>query len=178
VIGVIIIHNAVVVSLNTGEVLNREGDTVRIIRKESKEAYKKLQDNPVEPWNYSFFKGNVDELRKVLPLLDKNEKSLLMSISPYISYRDCHLQWSNGKDIDVDAMSRISGYCKKTVNEILKSLKKKDIVYHGENSKSFQWFVNPWLFSRGSTINVVLKTMFKNYYIHTKGCKWKDLGDY
>jgi hypothetical protein len=57
-------------------------------------------------------------------------------------------------------------------------LLKKDIIYRGKNSENNQWFVNPWLFSRGSTINKVLKTMFQNYHIRTKGCRWKDLGDF
>lgn len=162
------------VDTKTGEVLNEPGDKIRLIREESID-YLKGQ----KTWeSHAFFKGYVDELRKVLPTLDKNEKSFLMSLSPYISYFDCHLQWSNGKDITIDGMTRISGYTRKTVIKILASLLEKDIVYRGKNSTSYQWFVNPWLFSRGNTINKVLQTMFKNYYIHTKGCKWKEMGDY
>ena len=160
-----------VVDINTGEILNNPGDRVRIVRKESVDY---LQNNA--DWtDNQFFKGHVNELRLVLPTLSKAKKSLLMSISPYISYYDCHLQWSNGKDLDISAIVRISGYSRKSVIEILRSLVDKDIMYRGKNSASYQWFVNPWLFSRGQTINKVLMTMFKNYYIMSKKCRWKNL---
>lgn len=164
-----------VVDIATGEVVQTalEGDTVRIIRRGTK-AYLESQ----QKWDTeSFFKGYVVELRKVLPSLAHSEKALLISIAPYVSYYDCHLQYSNGRDIGIRAIVDITGYSKKTVVKILASLVDKDILYRGKNSKNHQWFVNPWLVSRGSVVNPVLKAMFKNYYIRTKDCKWKDLGD-
>ena len=163
-----------VVDTRTGEVLTKDGDRVRIIRKETVDYLSDKAD-----WTTGgFFKGYVGELRKILPTLSQSEKSLLMSVAPYVSYFDCHLEYSNGKDVDINGIVRITGYTKKTVIGILKSLVDKDILYRGKNSQNYQWFVNPWLFNRGSTINKVLKAMFKNYYIHTKGCRWKDLGDF
>jgi len=38
-----------------------------------------------------------------------------------------------------------------------------------------QYFINPWIGSRGSKLNKVLRTMFKNYYIRTIGKKWSEL---
>jgi hypothetical protein len=163
-----------VIDMKTGEVLNRPNDSVRIIRKESMDAFESKADWRGE----QFFKGYTNELRKVLPTLSQSEKALLFSIAPYVSYFDCHLQWSNGKDITLDGIVRISGYSRKTTIKVLNDLLKKDIIYRGKNSENNQWFVNPWLFSRGSTINKVLKTMFQNYHIRTKGCRWKDLGDF
>lgn len=161
-----------VVSTDTGEVLSdiRDGDRLRIIRKESIESFKSR-----EKWGGQFFKGYTDELRHVLPTLTQSEKSMLLSIAPYVSYFDCHLEYPNGRDVTLNGIVRISGYTRKTTIKVLKSLVDKDIMYRGHNSKNNQWFVNPWLFSRGNTINKVLKAMFKNYYVHTKKCKWEDL---
>lgn len=163
-----------VVDTQTGEVINREGDRVRVIRKESLDAF-----NNKKVWGKEqFTKAYNSELRKVLPMLSKREKALLMSIAPYISYHDCHLEWSNGKDIDFNAIARISDYSRNTTKATLAELKSRDIIYEGENSQNDQWFVNPWLFSRGNTINKVLQTMFKNYKIQSKGgVRWEKLGD-
>lgn len=151
----------------------KDGDRVKVTRKESIDHLKNRKR-----WNDQLFtKGYINELRKVLPTLEPREKAFLMSIQPYISYFDCHLQYSNGKDIAIKNLVAITGYSRKTVIAILGSLVEKDILYRGKNSKNYQWFVNPWLFSRGKEINKVLKTMFQNYYIHMFGCKWKDLGD-
>jgi hypothetical protein len=161
-----------VVSTDTGEVLSdiRDGDRLRIIRKESIDSFKSREE-----WGEQFFKGYVAELRHVLPTLEQSEKSLLLSIAPYVSYFDCHLEYPNGRDMTFSGIVEATGYSKKTVIGILRSLVDKDIMYRGHNSKNNQWFVNPWLFSRGNTINKVLKAMFKNYYIRTKKCRWKDL---
>jgi len=164
----------VVVDTSTGEILNREGDKVRIVRKESIEHLKSVTSME----GRQFYKGYVEELRLILPKLSQAEKSFLMSLSPNIIYYSCLLAFPNGHELNIGNMTQLSGYSKKTVIKLLQSLKEKDIVYRGTNSRNIQWYMNPWLFSKGHTSNKVLKSMFKNYYIQHKGCKWKDLGDF
>lgn len=166
----------VIVNVNSGEILQSaySGDVVKITKKASMDY---LSTRAVISGG-NFFKGYVAELRLVLPTLSQGEKSLLFSIAPYVTYYSCHLQWSNGKDITVSSIVRISGFSKKTVLKLLGLLVSKDILYHGKNSRNYQWFVNPWIFSRGNEMNKVLKAMFKNYYIRVHKCRWKDLGDF
>jgi len=167
----VIIIDRAVVNLNTGELKKLHQDD-RIIRKESIDYLKNT-----EVWDMKhFYKGNIEELKEINKTLNSSEKAFLFSIIPYISYKDCLLCYSNGKDIKQDDLIKITGLSRKTIYRTMETLRNKDIIYRGKNSKNNQYFVNPWLFVRGNTINTVLKTMFKNYKIYIKNkTKWKDL---
>jgi len=161
------------VSTDTGEVTNEinEGDRVRITRKESLEYLSQFQEWRIE----HFYKGHVDELRKLTDLTT-NEKAFLFSIATYVGYEDCCLKHPNGNDITPDDLLRITGLCKSILYDTINSLSKKDIIYKGNNSRNRQYFINPWLFCKGNRINRVLKTMFKNYRIRVLGgIKWDDV---
>jgi len=178
---------ALVVEANTGEITSELYPGDRIVRKTSVESYKKnikkneKNDNNEEIefiyWNTkSFYKVNVAELRLWLDDLSQAEKAFLFSIAPYISFDDCHLQYGNGVDIGTEDLIKITQMSRGLVYKTISSLIEKDILYKGKNSKNRQYFVNPWLFCKGNRINKVLKTMFKNYKIRSKGnIEWKDL---
>ncbi len=144
------------------------------------EAYARIKEEgkKYQEWNIMehFYKGNIDEIRKTMQNLNVYEKAFLYSIVPYISYEDCCLKYDNGNELKFETLVDISGISKGKLSAVINSLVEKDIVYKGKNSNTTQYFVNPWLFCKGSRINKVLKTMFKNYEIQTKdGVKWKDL---
>ncbi len=144
------------------------------------EAYERIKEEgkKYQEWNIMehFYKGNIDEIRKTMQNLNVYEKAFLYSIVPYISYEDCCLKYDNGNELKFETLVDISGISKGKLSAVINSLVEKDIVYKGKNSNTTQYFVNPWLFCKGSRINKVLKTMFKNYEIQTKdGVKWKDL---
>lgn len=181
---------ALVIEANTGEITSELYPGDRIVRKTSVESYKKnikkneKNDNNEEIefiyWNTkSFYKVNVAELRLWLDDLSQAEKAFLFSIAPYISFDDCHLQYGNGVDIGTEDLIKITQMSRGLVYKTISSLIEKDILYKGKNSKNRQYFVNPWLFCKGNRINKVLKTMFKNYKIRSKGnIEWKDLKDF
>lgn len=147
-----------------------EGDT--ILRKQSKDYLNNTQEWKIE----HFFKGHIDEIEKWMNDLTGNEKIFLFSITPYISYDDCHLQYRNNTDIGTEDLVNITGLSRSVVYETIRTLIKKDILYKGRNSKNRQYFMNPWLFCKGQRINKVLRTMFKNYNIRVMGGKkWKDI---
>lgn len=155
-----------------------EGD--RIIRKASIDAYSRIKEKnkQYQEWKMEhFFKGNTEELCKIMKSLDIYEKAFLFSIAPYIGYEDCCLKHpSNGIELKFDSLVEISGISKGKLSTVIASLVEKDILYKGKNSKNIQYFVNPWLFCKGNRINKVLKTMFKNYEIQVlESTKWKDL---
>ena len=163
-----------IVDLGTGEEVGFLNDGDKIIRKETLAYLNNTQEWKIE----HFFKGHVGEINKWLKELSIHEKAFLFSIVPFISYEDCHLRYGNGIDIGTEDLVKVTGMPRRTVYATVKSLIKKDIIYRGRNSKNRQYFVNPWLFCKGSRINRVLKTMFKNYRIKVLGnVKWKDLKD-
>lgn len=160
-----------IVTEGTGEVTElNAGD--RIMRKKSIEHLSEY-----ETWSMKhFYKGNSTELRKLMPELSIYEKGILFSILPYIDYKSCVLSHQNGIDLSLGDIEKKSAVGRKKCGETVAMLIKKDILYRGKNSKGTQYFVNPWLFVKGNEIEVVLKTMFKNYKIKIHGnVKWKDL---
>lgn len=123
----------------------------------------------------SFFKGNIAEIRAIMRELNVYEKAFLYSIAPYVGYEDCCIKYDNGKELNFDTLSDITGISTGKLSEVIKDLIDKDIIYKGKNSRNVQYFVNPWLFCKGNRINKVLKTMFRNYRIRIYGVKWREL---
>lgn len=168
-----------ILDTETGEVneLN-EGD--RIVRKASLDAYNniKQKNKQYQEWKIEhFYRGNIEEICKIMKSLNIYEKAFLFSIAPYVGYEDCCLKYpSNGTELKFETLVEISGISRSKMSEVINGLVEKDILYKGKNSNTIQYFVNPWLFCKGKRINKVLKTMFKNYKIQImNGTQWKDL---
>lgn len=162
----------IIIDPYTGKEMGCLCDGDRVIRKASVEYLNNTQDWKIE----NFFKGHIGEINKWMAELSILEKAFLFSVVPYVNYEDCHLCYNNGNDIGTEDLVKITGMGRRQVYETINSLIKKDIIYRGKNSKSRQYFVNPWLFCKGNRINKVLKTMFKNYRIRVLGgIKWKDI---
>ncbi len=137
-----------------------------------KEDSKKYNIIPIK----SYFKGNVEEIKLIMKELEPYEKVFLFSVAPYVGFEDCCLKSGNNVELSFEKMMEISGISKGKLSGVLQSLKEKDIIYKGTNSKNVQYFVNPWIFNKGNKYNKVLKIMFKNYKIRTmNNVKWKDL---
>lgn len=156
-----------------------EGD--RVLRRASIEAFRELKHKKEQSQDWSkvmqsFYKGNINELRKNMSNLDIYEKAFLFSIVSYIGYEDCCLKYDNGKELKFESLIEITGISRAKLQSVINSLIEKDIIYKGKNSNTIQYFINPWLFCKGNRINKVLKTMFQNYKIQVlNGTKWKDL---
>ena len=174
---------AIVVDDKTGEITNDMYAGDKIVRANSKQSYKKYvkKNSESEPdyqkWDLdNFYRANISELTLLLDDLSQSEKAFLLSVSPYISFEDSHLKYGNNKDIGTEDLIDITKMSRTTVYKTIESLIDKDILYKGRNSKSRQYFVNPWIFSKGNRINKVLKTMFGNYRIRILDNKrWKDI---
>ena len=166
-------------SIGNGNYVTELGPDDRIMRKNSIDYYKSMKEvdsEKYEVWDIQhFYKGNINEIKAQMENLDLYERAFLFSVIPYISYDDCCLKWSNNKCIDLNGLSKVTDLGKK-LNSVISGLRRKDIIYVGCNSKELQYFMNPWLFYRGNKINVVLKTMFKNYRIKImNNSKWGDI---
>lgn len=177
---------ASVVDVETGEIVTDIHPGDRIVRHKSSESYRKVvkknaDNNSVkdefQKWDLdNFFRANISELSLWMDDLSQAEKAFLFSVSPYISFEDCRLIYGNGIDIGTEKFIEITNMSRSLVYETINSLIKKDILYKGRNSRSRQYFINPWLFSKGNRINKVLKGMFGNYKIRVlNGKRWKDL---
>jgi hypothetical protein len=161
-----------VVNPDTGEIINEINAGDRLLRKTSVEYLNNTQDWKME----NFFKGHTGEIGNWIKDLSVNERAFLFSIVPHIGYEDCCIKYSNGRPLGTEDLVKVTYMPRSTVYEVLVSLTKKDILYRGKNSKERQFFINPWLFCKGSRINKVIRTMFRNYRIRVLGgVKWKNL---
>lgn len=157
-----------------GEILTDFNDGDRIIRKQTIEYLSDTQEWKIE----HFYKGHTDEIQMLMKDLSVYEKAFLFSVATYIGYEDCCIKSKNGVPMDFDAIVNVSGMSRGKLNDVLNSLKSKDIIYRGTNSQGIQYFVNPWLFCKGTRINSVLKTMFRNYRVRVcNNMPWKELSD-
>jgi hypothetical protein len=157
---------------STGEVVSEMMSGDRIVRKKSVDYLKSVQVWKVD----HFYKGNLQEISKWMRSLTPHEKAVLFTVSPWVGYEDCCLKHENGNMVSFDDIVRESCLSRGAVSKTINSLIKKDILYRGKNSKERQYFMNPWFFSKGNRINLILKTMFQNYRIKVeKNVKWKDL---
>ena len=173
-----------VVDPNTNKTMNYINKGDKIVRLSSREAFKKIKEqetkNICEKWDVKDFnKINAEELQLIMNELSQLEKTFLFSILPYITFDSNSLQIGKGKkavDVGTEDLIEITGMARSTMYDVIKSLHEKDIIYKGKNSKNMQYYVNPWLFCKGNRINNVLKNMFKNYKIQSRGgVEWKDL---
>ena len=178
------IRSRIVLDTETGVIVGELDKGDRVLKYNSIESYRRMQESKYIKDKQDkcqdrvidyFYKGNIAEIRAIMKELDTYEKAFLYSIAPFISYEDCCLKYDNGKELNFNTLSEISGISKGKLSETIKKLIDKDILYKGKNSKNTQYFVNPWLFCKGNRINKVLKTMFKNYKIRTLGVRWREL---
>lgn len=163
-----------IIDPDTGEITDELKSGDRIVRGASLEHLR----TTTEVKTKSFVRINTEELQGVLPELSNSERSAFTSLLPYISYKTCCLQSNAGDDINLKDIIEISGMSEITCAKAIDGLIKKDILYKGRNSKSNQYFVNPWIANKGQTVNKVLKQMFKNYRVHSLGGKrWGNIPD-
>lgn len=157
---------------NQGEIVGQLNDGDKIFRAKSIEYLKETQE-----WAMGhFYKGHIDENRKQLKNLSVYERSFIYSIVTFVGYEDCCIKYDNGNCLDFDDLVEISGMSRGKCSSTITSLIAKDILYKGKNSKGIQYFVNPWLFSKGNRIQNTLKTMFKNYRIKVlDNKKWSEV---
>lgn len=164
-----------IINVTTGEVIDSiyEGD--RVVH--SGKIRDAKPDYPTVFWdNDDFHKGYNKELKLLMSELSTAEKSLLFSVMPYIQYDSCCLSFDDNTDIQSEDMADICGISRKTAYFIIDVLVQKDILYRGKNSRGRQYYINPWLFSKGNRINKTLKSMFKNYKIRSlNNKKWSQL---
>lgn len=159
-----------------GEIVGHINEGDRIVRKQSLDFLRNQRDTTQEWKMEHFFKGNTDEIRKIMCELSVFEKAFLFAVATYVGYEDCCLKYDNGRELSFDSLAEIVGFSRGKLSEVMTGLIDKDIIYRGKNSSSRQYFVNPWIFCKGNRINRVLKTMFKNYRVRVmNGTPWSDM---
>ena len=170
-----------VVDASTGEVIDQMKIGDQILRGSSLKSYQTYTKQHSESGIYhkwdldNFFRVNVSELVLLLPDLNQAEKSLLLSLSPYIGYETGALIHKNGVTVDKNTIVNLAGMSRNTVNKALDGLIDKKIIHNNEDGTGRDFYMNPWIFSKGPRINKELREMFADYPVRILGnIKWKD----
>lgn len=161
---------------DTGEAVKtidiQEGDSIRVIKGEQVEYMAETVELPFS----SFVKLNIEEFQVLCHELSASDTKFLISVLPYLSYKDNCLKNRRGEPMNGADLVRALGVSRSNVERCLTSLIEQDIIVQSKNSRERQLFVNPWIAGRGNRCNKVLATMFRNYRIRSKGgIKWKNL---
>lgn len=103
-------------------------------------------------------------LPKVALKLSGGAAIVAIALSQFITYGSNLLcnRVSNSPLNNDDIMS-VTGYSKSTVIRLMDELVKAKVFARTKVGVSYQYYANPYIFSKGSRINKTLEAMFKNY---------------
>lgn len=162
------------IDTDTGETLRtveiEEGDSVRLIHKTGRDA-----NYDTFPFS-SFIKLNGDEVKYLSVELTKAQFSFMVSVLPYLSYRDNCIKDGRGKPMNVAQIADRLSVTRNTANRLINELIDEDLLCRAKNSSEYQLYVNPWFAGKGNLCNNVLASMFRNYRIRSMGGRqWNNL---
>ena len=156
-----------------------QADSCRIVMESDQTAGGSKKRRSIIMESHGFIKNNYRELREVLKELDSYEAKTLSIMINYIEYWSNCVVLGRKKEITVKDIADFTGISERKMSDVLKTLKKKYLIATvsvGKGKIQLQYYVNPWVATKGSAVNATLKTMFRNYPIRTKGMKkWKEL---
>lgn len=144
-----------------GEIIGEMQDGDSILRKKSTEFL-----DTTMPWGKGmrFVKVCIDYIPKLSPILTGSALGTILALTPYIQYYSNMIAKNNGgrplKNKDIE---EIMGYSDKTVKVIMDELVDKRVLFRGRTGKSYQYYANPWIFTKGNRINKTLNAMFQGY---------------
>lgn len=149
-----------IVTIDTGEYKDiYEGDTVRILRKQSCEYL----ENTVElNKNEPYVKVYTKPLFELSRSLTGTESQFVNYLMDYVRYTTGIFAYDNGKVLTRQAMADETGLSIKTVDKILASLVEKQVIGKHKTGHDIQFTGNPYIFMRGNRVNQTLVKFFQN----------------
>ena len=168
-----------IVDSNTGDPVREESvyllpnETIKIINVEkmalskgvNRHVAKKILDPTLERWRkgYQYTKVFSDTMNVVGKELSGTECKVIMLLMSYIRYDTGLLATLKGIPLTNDDVIDIVHMSKRTVFDTMDGLVRKKVFCKNRAGLHNQYFVNPYIFLKGSYINKTLKAMFKDY---------------
>lgn len=95
--------------------------------------------------------------------LESNELKVIFDLLPYLEYEtNCFIN-SDNMPMSKQDICNVLSYSENTVDDILKSLRRKEVIANSKLGRKNQYFLNPCLFFKGKKIDKTLYMLFKNY---------------
>lgn len=146
--------------IDQGEIVGIIHDGDRIIRKASLKHLAKQSELIEFLPNTNYVKIYIDPLKELKRALTGAEMLFIVSILEFISYETGILQYHNGRVLTRKTISEITGSDIKTVDRLINSLVKKEVLGKHRTGKTVCFTVNPYLFCKG---RMVSRTLMKLY---------------
>lgn len=152
------------------EVFLRPGEDCKVYKKKTN-----ADDNYI-PWGKGrpFVKLFIDYMPQLGLKLSGGALAIAFRLSEYIRYGSNLVAHHNGHPISNSDIQEMMGYSEKTVVKLMQELVDEMIFFRGRTGRSYQYYANPYLFSRGTVINSTLAAMFKGYPDKFEGSKNKE----
>lgn len=109
-----------------------------------------------------FIKVYPEELNRISFKLSGAETLTLLKLLPFIDYQSGMLKKDKKPLITKDVIA-LTGFSKVTVIGIMEKLVDERILSKNRVGRTFEFFVNPYIFFKGKYINHTLIDMFKDY---------------
>ena len=146
----------------TGEINEiREGDSVKILRKESKDylcttmSIDKREEN-----DYTIqFTCNSTKLYR---LLGASNYGLLSYLMQYVSYKNCELRHHNGALLTNNYITEELEISRKTLFNGIETLCDYEILSKRKEGRNIVYIMNPFICMKGNKIDTTIYEMFKN----------------
>ena len=136
-----------------------EGDKVKTTRQKSCDY---LRDT-IELNKYEgYVKAYTRSLFEVCKVLSGSEVQFLNYLTSYIRYTTGILAHDNGRKLTRHEMSSETGIEIRSVDRILSKLIEKQVLGKHKTGHDICFTVNPYIFMKGSRVNITLMKMFEN----------------
>lgn len=153
-----------VVDSKTGEVMTENtvytkiNETVKVIEVKNK------PNSVLWGEGRPFVKVFIDYMPQLALRLSGGALAIVLRLTEYINY-DSGLvtKHSGGSPLTNNDIQTIMWYSNKTIVKLMGELVDKKVFFRGRTGHCYQYYANPYLFTRGKTINKTLKSMFKDY---------------
>jgi len=154
-------RNIGVLDFNTGEIQEiKDGDSLRITRKESKDLLKEtIAINDKETF-IKFYTNIIEDL--VNENLTSAEWNTILVCLKHLNYYSGSIAYeNNGNFLTPQDFVKHSKLSERTVLRSINKLVSSKILHKGRTGKEYQLFANPYIFMKGARINKTLVDMFK-----------------
>lgn len=151
----------------TGEVLNEQ--TVYVKSNETVKIVNVTESNCERAWGQGrpYIKLFIDYVPQLALRLSGGALAIVFRLSEYMRYETGliarHKNGEGDNPLNNEDIQQMMGYSNKTIIKLMGELVDKKVLFRGRTGHSYQYYANPYLFFKGTTINKTLIAMFKNY---------------
>lgn len=144
---------------NNGEIIDEICVGDKIIRKSTSDYLDSTIEIGKDKRFVKLFESTIDALGD--EALTGKQWRILMIIIRYFRYDSGLISFENGNPLTVDHISDLTNIPKRTVFDSMEKLVTKKIIAKNKVGYEIKYYINPFIFCKGTRINKTLYSMFE-----------------